>query len=219
VIGRLVGLVLVGLGLGFVADRLLAARRDGAPPAPIRSFVVIDAPIQRVWDELADIEGQPRWMVEMKSVRMLTPDPLGVGSRGLARVRILGIGVEDPVTVTEFEPPRRFAIRHEGLFTGGGTIDLTPGSDGRSTIVTWDETLIPPVLPDLGAVIGRPILGSIFQSDLHRFRELLETPPPTAPGVTAARGAAASVAAAPATAATAAPAAPTGTGPRARRPA
>ena len=24
----------------------------------------------------------------------------------------------DPVTITEFEPPTRFAIRHEGDFTG-----------------------------------------------------------------------------------------------------
>jgi uncharacterized membrane protein len=180
-IRRLIRLAAVGLGLAYVADRLLAARRGTASPRPIHTFVVIEAPIERVWDELADVEGQPRWMHEMKSVRMLTPDPLGVGSRGLAEVRILGIGVEDPVTITAFEPPRRFAIQHEGLFTGGGVIELTPGSDGRSTIVTWDETLVPPFLPELGAAIQRPILGAIFQADLHRFRELLETPAPAGP--------------------------------------
>ena len=31
-------------------------------------MIVIDAPIERVWAELADIEGQPRWMHDMKSV-------------------------------------------------------------------------------------------------------------------------------------------------------
>jgi hypothetical protein len=115
--------------------------------------------------------------------RMLTPPPLAVGSRGVAEVRILGISVEDPVTVKGFEPPRRFAIRHEGRFGGGGVIELTPGSDGRSTIVTWEETLVPPVLPEIVTLVQRPILGQIFQADLHRFRVLLETP---APGESAA---------------------------------
>ena len=35
--------------------------------------------------------------------------------------------VTDPVTVTEFEPPHRFAIRHEGLFKGHGLITLEAG--------------------------------------------------------------------------------------------
>ena len=72
---------------------------------PLESLIVIDAPIERVWAVVADIEGQPRWMHDMKSVRMLTTGPIGVGTRGEATVRILGMSVTDPVTVTEFEPP------------------------------------------------------------------------------------------------------------------
>lgn len=166
----------LGAVVAYAADRVLAVRRGDALPSPIRSLVVIEAPIERVWTELVDVEGQTRWMREMKSVRMTTPGPLGVGSRGEAVVRIFGIGVTDPVEVVEFSPPHRYAVRHEGTFTGGGVIELAPGADGRSTIVTWDETLIPPFLPDLGAVLQRPILGAIFQADLHHFRELLETP-------------------------------------------
>jgi uncharacterized protein YndB with AHSA1/START domain len=177
-IGRLFRLAAAGVVAAFVIDRILATRRGSEPPPPIRSMVAIDAPIERVWAELADIEGQPRWMTEMKAVRITTPGPVGVGTRGEADVRILGIGVSDPVEIVAFEPPHRFAIRHEGVFTGGGVIELQPGSDGRSTIVMWDETLVPPILPELGALVGRPILGAIFQADLHRFRELLETPPP-----------------------------------------
>lgn len=173
-IGRLVRLTAVASAAAYVLDRVLAARRAERPPTPIRSMVVVEAPIERVWDELADIEGQPRWMAEMKAVRITTPGPIGVGTRGEADVRIMGIGVSDPVEIVEFSPPRRFAIRHEGRFTGGGVIELRAGADGRSTIVTWDETLVPPLLPDLGALAQRPILAAIFQADLHRFRELLE---------------------------------------------
>lgn len=161
------------LGLAAAADRWLASKR-GEVPEPIRSLIVIDAPIERVWEVVSDIAEQPRWMHEMKAVRMLTPPPVGVGSRGEADVRVLGIGVTDPVTITEWDPPHRFAVRHEGVFTGGGVISLEAGADGTTTIVRWEETLIPPVLPRLGDIAQRPVLAAIFQADLQRLRRLVE---------------------------------------------
>lgn len=170
-------LAALGALAGFLADRWLRDRAAGGPPPPLASLVVIDAPIERVWAELADIEGQPRWMREMKSVRLLTPPPVGVGTRGEATVRIFGIGVTDPVEITEFDPPYRFAIRHEGVFTGGGVITLEAGPGGASTIVRWDETLIAPVLPHLWARLSAPVIGGIFQADLGHFRDLIEAAP------------------------------------------
>ncbi len=156
-------------------DRILAFRRRGAPPRPLRMLVVIDAPVERVWSVLADIPLQPEWMHEMKAVRLTTPGPTRVGTRGEATVRIFGIRVTDPVEVVAFDPPTRFAIRHEGLFTGGGVITLEPGADGTTTIMRWDETLVPPILPDLVAVLQAPVLREIFQADLSRFRRLVES--------------------------------------------
>lgn len=176
-IPRVIRLVLrlgaAGLTVGWVVDRVLR-RAHGDIPRPISSMVVIDAPIERVWDEIADIDGQPRWMHEMKSVRLLTPPPTRVGTRGEATVRVFGISVTDPVEVTEFAPPHRFAIRHEGAFTGSGRITLASGADGTTTIVRWDETLVPPILPRLGARLQAPVLGAIFQADLERFRAICE---------------------------------------------
>lgn len=172
---RLLVLALLGGPVAWAADRLLAARRGDRPPAPLRMLVVVDAPIERTWEVLADIPLQPTWMREMRSVRITTPGPTGVGTRGEATVRIAGISVTDPVEVVEYEPPVRFAIRHEGAFTGGGVITLEPAADGAATVVRWEETLIPPVLPDLGALVGGPILRAIFQDDLARLKRLVET--------------------------------------------
>jgi uncharacterized protein YndB with AHSA1/START domain len=168
-------LALVGAGIGYALDRILSKRTDGAEPDPISSMIVIDAPIERVWTEVADIEAQPRWMHEMKAVRLLTSGPIGVGTKGEADVRIFGIQVSDPVTITEFEPPHRFGISHEGSFSGRGLITLEPGADGSTTIVRWDERLVPPVFPHLGALVMAPTLGAIFQADLVRLKELVET--------------------------------------------
>ena len=168
-------LALVGAGIGYALDRILANQSGGADPDPIESMIVIDAPIERVWAEVAAIEGQPRWMHDMKSVRVLTPGWVSVGTEAVAEVRIFGISVKDPVRITEFEPPHRFAISHEGSFKGRGLITLESGADGTTTIVRWEERLIPPLLPHLGALVMTPTLGSIFQADLVRLKELVES--------------------------------------------
>jgi uncharacterized membrane protein len=171
----LLRLGLLAFGAGWIADRALRARANGAPTPPIGSLVVIDAPIERVWSELADIEGQPRWMHDMKSVRLTTPPPVGVGTSGVSTVRVFGIAVTDPVTITEFEPPTRFALRHEGTVGGSGVVTLERGVDGTTTIVRWDERLIAPVFPHLGAAVFERVFGPIFQADLVRLRDLVES--------------------------------------------
>lgn len=171
----LIRAAIVGAALGWIADRWLASRSASARPAPIRSVVVIDAPIERVWHELADLEGQPRWMRDMKAVRVLTPGAVAAGTQAEADVRIFGMRTVDPITVTSFDPPRRFAIRHEGQFSGEGAIELEPGAGGSTTIVRWDETLVPPCLPHLSSAALRPILARVFQADLERVRTLVES--------------------------------------------
>jgi uncharacterized protein YndB with AHSA1/START domain len=174
VTGRIVRLAGFVTALAIAVDRLLGARSASVAERPIETFVVVDAPIQRVWSEIADVEGQPRWMRDLKRVRLLTPGPIGVGTRADGTVGIVGIRVHDPVTITRFEPPTAFAISHDGAFGGRGLLTLEPGADGSSTIVRWQESLIPPMLPRLGARVLRPLLREVFQADLHRLRALLE---------------------------------------------
>lgn len=173
---RLLGLAAAGLGLAVAVDRWLGGRRSVDPTAgrdPVRSSIEIGAPIEQVWVRLADVERQPDWMVDLKWVRLETPGPIGLGSRAAGLVRILGIGVKDPVEVIEFRAPQRYAIRHEGAFEGTGVFDLE-ALDGGRTRLTWDETLVAPVLPNLVGLILAPILGRVFQADLERLKEQLE---------------------------------------------
>jgi len=174
-------LALSAAAIGWVVDSVLRHRRGGGLPPPTRSLIVIDAPIERVWSVLADVEGQPRWMTEMTDVRLLDAGPIGVGTRARATVRILGMETTDPVTITAFEPPTRFAISHDGDFTGHGELTLEPGPDGSTTIVRWDETLVAPVLAHTWALAAAPVLRRVFQGDLERLRDLV-TEPTAAPG-------------------------------------
>jgi uncharacterized protein YndB with AHSA1/START domain len=180
VIRGAIRLMLFGAGITYALDRILREQAQGADPEPIESMIVIDAPIERVWGAIADIEGQPRWMTDMKAVRLASTEPVAVGTTGEADVRILGINVVDPVTVTEFDPPHRFAIRHDGTFKGHGLITLEEGADGTTTIVRWEELLIPPILPHLAGLAMTPTLAGVFQADLERLKELVEAGSPAA---------------------------------------
>ena len=161
---------------GWLIDRWLRDRGAGTAPEPISTRVEVRAPIERVWEILADIERQPEWMHDLRDVRLTTPPPIGVATRGIGRVQAMGIAVEDPVEVTAFDAPHHFAIRHDGLVSGGGDIRLEERADG-TTVVTWDETLIAPVLPHLGALVIALVFRPIFRADLERLARLAEAGP------------------------------------------
>jgi hypothetical protein len=167
---------LSGVAGAFLVDRWignLIARGEAIDPM-MKMAITIGAPIDDVWDVVSDIERQPLWMEEMKSVRLTTPGPVGVGTRGEADVRIFLVGVVDPVEIDVYDPPTRFGIRHVGTFTGEGRITLE-AIDARRTLVRWDERLVPPLFPHLGQLLQKPILGGIFQADLERLREIVES--------------------------------------------
>ncbi len=181
-----------GLVAAVLADRWLgglSVDEDGRPVrVPIRSRIEIDAPIADVWARVADVERQPDWMTDLKAVRVSSPGPTGVGTRAEGQIRILGVPVADPVEIVEFSPPHRFAIRHQGRFSGSGVITLDTLDGGRRTRVEWAETLVPPVLPNLGALLQGPLLGRVFQTDLERLKALVEADRAATPGAGALGG-------------------------------
>jgi uncharacterized membrane protein len=178
-IRRTLATALGGLVAAVLADRWLGGLSvddEGRPiRVPIRSRVEIDAPIAEVWARLVDIERQPEWMTDLKAVRVTTPGPTGIGTRAEGAIRILGIPVTDPIEIVEFAPPHRFALRHLGRFSGSGVITLDTLDGGRRTRVEWAETLVPPILPNLGSIIQGPILGRVFQADLDLLKTKIET--------------------------------------------
>ncbi len=172
-VARLVRIGLAGLGslglLEFVLGRLPGWR--SLPP--LRTSTIVEAPPDRVWAVLADIERQPEWMTDLRSVQIETPGPVGVGTRAVGTVCIAGICVRDPIEVTAFEPPTRFAVEHRGRFRGHGTFIIADLGDGASRVV-WDEVLAAPLLPRAWWLAARPILGRVFRADLARLRARAE---------------------------------------------
>jgi uncharacterized membrane protein len=75
----------------------------------------IDAPQQRVWDVLSDLEAWPRHIDTVDAVELLTPSPLAKGSRVRLKQPKLPEGVWD---ITAWDAPSYFEWTQR---TGGTT--------------------------------------------------------------------------------------------------
>ena len=76
----------------------------------------IDAPQQRVWDVLSDLEAWPRRIETVDEVELRTPAPLGEGSRVRLKQPKLPEGIWE---VTVWDAPSYFEYRQQ---TGGLTV-------------------------------------------------------------------------------------------------
>jgi uncharacterized membrane protein len=70
----------------------------------------IDAPRQRVWDVLTDLEAWPQRIETVDEVELLTPPPLGVGSRVRLKQPRLPEGIWE---VTVWDAPSFFEYRQQ----------------------------------------------------------------------------------------------------------
>lgn len=143
-------------------------------PVQLVTSIDIRRPAEAVWPWLVDWEELPRWMREMRGVRVLGTRREGVGVEAEATVRVAGISTTDPIVVTRWEPPSVLEIEHRGWVRGVGYMELSPAEEG--THLFWRESLVPPwgLLGRIGFRVYRPLLARTFARDLERLRDLVE---------------------------------------------
>jgi hypothetical protein len=65
--------------------------------------IIIDRPCQEIFDYVADARHQHEWNTAVKDMRQTTPDPIGVGTQWVGRIKRVG---ELSVEIIGFEPPK-----------------------------------------------------------------------------------------------------------------
>ncbi|MEO9310126.1 MAG: SRPBCC family protein [Nitrososphaera sp.] len=105
--------------------------------AIIEAAVTINAPIDRVWDVVSDIDNEPKFWKGTKSVRNISKDENVV-------TREVTIAFKDSKCmqkVTFFPKEKILAEFTEGILNGTKTVKLTP-QDGKTKLETvWDIKL------------------------------------------------------------------------------
>ncbi len=135
------------------------------------------APREVVWSVLTEWERQPDWMLDAKSVHVLTPQRTGTGVTILCPTKLLGVTVDDVMRVTGWDAPHRLEVVHLGkIITGSGAFVLEDLGADR-THITWWEEVDPPLgaLGEWGAsTFVLPILRRVFGRSLGRLVALAE---------------------------------------------
>jgi hypothetical protein len=120
----------------------------------------IDAPQQRVWDVLSDLESWPQRIETVDVVELLTPAPVGQGSRVRLKQPKLPEGIWE---VTVWDPPSYFEFRQKsgGVTTVAGQSVEALG-EGRSRLTL--------TLDMRGLLV--PVFARIFRGLTNRYMTL-----------------------------------------------
>jgi hypothetical protein len=135
------------------------------------SAAVLPVERERAWEILLRWEDQARWMKDADSVRVLTSQRRGSGTRVAVKTRVLNVPLfTEELEVTLWEPPRRLVMAHRGLVRGVGTWVLEPASGG--TRFTWAEELSLPVplLGELVLRVYRPFMRRLMRGALANLQ-------------------------------------------------
>src|SRR4051794_37692363 len=151
---------------------------------PITGEVLIDAPVETVFDMVADERNEPRYNTGMVSAEKLTPGPIGTGTRFAAVIRTRGKRTPATIEYTAFARPRSLtSLSRMGQMDVKG--DLTFTAEGERTVFRWSWQLHPRrALRVLGPLI-RAVGRRQERANWHAMKEYVEA---ASAGIVAGRG-------------------------------
>jgi carbon monoxide dehydrogenase subunit G len=148
--------------------------------ASITSTTEIQAPAEKVWDLVCNLQRIPEWVGNTLEMLSVSEGPTGSGTTYRERSRIMGPWkAPTEWRITTFEAPRRQV--HEGTLPMGGNatldISLEPAGEGSRITIKMD-TGYAPVMRPAGALLDGLFLQRSLQSDfdanVKRLKELVE---------------------------------------------
>jgi uncharacterized protein YndB with AHSA1/START domain len=145
----------------------------------VEGEIVINLPVEDVFDFVADERNEPRFNPRMRRAEKISEGPIGVGTRFRAEVVSMGRPIEMVIEYTGYDQPRRLAsTTHMSSMDIQYTLTFEPVPEG--TRMRWSGDLEPrgifKLMSPLVARMGRRQERRIWAS-LKRILEDQKTPP------------------------------------------
>jgi len=150
---------------------------EKTPAARVEGEIVIRRPVEEVFEYVADERNEPNFNSRMSRVELLTPEPIGVGSRFAIEMTMMRRVFDGTVEFTAFDPPRLLGSTSRSLPQGGkGRSLLTAGSltfdrVAEGTRMRWSwQVEVPATMKPLAPLVAwmgrrqeRRVWGSLKQ--------------------------------------------------------
>lgn len=134
--------------------------------------IVVNASIDRVFENFTDPEIQMKWFVEPHELRDYTP-PLGIGTTFKTVSKFMGRDAVSQQEVIEFNPPYRQALRYTGVGNGESQHSCEEVEGGTKVILRFDVDMSG-WLAKLAAPLIRRQIDKRMTADLQSFKEFIE---------------------------------------------
>lgn len=120
--------------------------------------IVINRPVDEVFDFVADERNEPRFNPRMRKAELVSQGPIGVGARFQAEMDSLGHPVKMVIEFTGYERPHRLAsATYTATMEISGALTFSPVPEGTRMHWSWDVEPqgVLRVMSPLVAVVGR----------------------------------------------------------------
>jgi uncharacterized protein YndB with AHSA1/START domain len=105
----------------------------------VEASVMIDRPVEEVWEFITDPSKVPMWDTSISEVRQTSTGPLGVGSTCEFKEKMMNSTIL--MRITEYEPNRKFSFLHISGAAKGSILTYSVETIEGKTKLTEDHSL------------------------------------------------------------------------------
>lgn len=149
--------------------------------AHVEGEIIINRPVEEVFDFVADARNEPRYNRAMVRTELITEEPIGAGSRFHAVMTGQGRSADMTIEFTTYERPRRLgSSTHLSTMEIDGMLTFEPVPAGTRMRWFWDlhPHGAPKFLTPLVTYIGERQEKGLW-TGLKRYLESREVPVPS----------------------------------------
>lgn len=138
----------------------------------VERTIRIPAPRAEVFAYISELDNLAEWQAGVTSARRTSGDEMRVGATAIVTRELMGQRIDAPLTVTEYDPPRRLGIGSEvSGVKANGILDLGEADDGRTTDLTFSMEIRGSLLTSFMEPMIASAAGGDITSSLERLRD------------------------------------------------
>jgi hypothetical protein len=133
--------------------------------------VHVERPVDEVFDYMADFRNENEWNVVASDLKMITPEPVGVGSRFTGEYQRMGTMRYE---ITRYDRPGRLDVKGDAKnFEWSSTFTLTQEGAGTKMVGTMDPH--PTGIMRFAKPLMEPMIKGQIKKGMASFKRTLES--------------------------------------------